>query len=402
MFTRLFHFLKGYVIIEVTGSDLVRFFNICVRRNIGICNAEHTSDGRVLLYVRASDFPQLRPIAFKTKTRVRIVQKSRLYNIRRNYKKLYGFLAGIVFFVLFFAITSQYIWVVQISGVYFSDHEKIAQILAEDGIYTGAKKSKIKDKTIIKQSLINGTDTISWAWVYFEGAKARVEIYEKNLPSLALLPDEPCNIVAARDGFLEEVTTIRGDNLIKGGTAVLQGDVIISGKVPVFKEYDEEERYIFVPAHGSARARCVHKISGVYSLNQKREVPTGKREGFLCFELFGKAFYLFGKDTPSFENYKTTYSRHELTLPFVGFTGISINTKKCEEVEVKTQILTYDTAVDIAKNDLEEKIAKELLPRAKLINSEIECKTINKSDIEVTLTMTVSEDIGIKQPIQEE
>jgi len=401
MFDKLFHFLKGYVIIKIYGSDLERFLNICVRRKLDVCNAERNADGTITLHISASDFCRIRPIAFKTKTKVRILEKYGLHNIRKGYKKFYGFAAGIAFAILFFALTSQYIWVVEINGVYYSDYEQITKILADDGIHTGAKKKNIKEKAIIKQNLVNDTDTISWAWVYIEGAKARVEIYEKNLPSIPMLSNEPCDIVAARDGFVEQITTISGNDLVQSGTSVQQGDVIISGKVPVFKPYDEEERYIYVPSEGIVQATTTHKLSGRYSLLQKTEVPTGRKSRFISFEIFGKLFYLFGMDTPDFESCKITYRRHELNLPFWGYSGLCITEKICEETQVKEYFVSSEEAVEIAKNDLEEKIAKELLSNAKLIKSEIDCKNIDDNTIEVMLTMTVSEDIGVKQPINE-
>lgn len=402
MFSRLFHFLKGYVIIEISGADIERFLNICVRRNLGICNVERTLEGSITLYIRAKDFASLRPVAFKTKTKVRLLQKSQLYKMGRNRKKFYGFLSGFVVLVLFFFLSSGHIWVVEINGVYHSDYDKICSILEDRGVYAGAKKSGIADKKLIKQSLINGTDTISWAWLYVEGTKARVEIYEKNLPSVPLRSNEACNIVAARDGFLEQLVTTEGMSTTHDGTAVMQGDVLISGRVPVFKEYIEDERYMLVAASGIARAVCTHTLSGIYSTKQQTQIPTGRAQGFLCFEIFGKPFYLFGKENPKFENYKTTFERHELKIPFWGFSGLAIVTKKCEEVSIKKEIVPYEVALDSAKDDLEEKMAKELLKNPTLINSEVECKTINDTDFEVTLKMTVSEDIGIKQPIQEE
>lgn len=399
---KLFHFSKGYVIIEVSGSDLERFLNICVRRNIRILDAERISEKAITLCMRAADFYRLRPVARKTKSKVHIISKPRLYYIRRNRHKYIGFCLGLVFLVLFFAITSQYIWTVEVNGVYHSDYDEIAAILADCGIYPGAKKKDMKEKVIIKQNLINKTDTISWAWVYIEGGKARIEVYEKNLPSLYMPPGTPCDIVAARDGYIEDIVTYAGYDVKKSGTAVEKGDVVISGRVPVFKEYDEEERYINVSAHGKVRATCTHSVSGIYSTVQKTATPTGRAKGFLCFEIFGKAFWLFGKDAPDFKEYKTTEKRHELTIPRWGFSGISINTRKCEEIVFEEQTISKEMAEEIAKADLEEKIAKELLEDAKLINSEIECQTINETDLKVTLTMTVSEDIGIKQPIKEE
>ena len=99
--TKLFHFSKGYVIIEVSGSDLERFLNICVRRNIRILDAERISEKAITLCIRAADFYKLRPVARKTKSKVHIISKPRLYYIRRNRHKYIGFCLGLVFLVLF-------------------------------------------------------------------------------------------------------------------------------------------------------------------------------------------------------------------------------------------------------------------------------------------------------------
>ena len=128
MFAKLFHFWKGYVIIKVSGSDLERFLNICVRRNMRVKNVEHISDDAITLHIRAEDFMLLRGVAFKTKSSVRIISKSQIYNIRRNYKNYVGFLLGFIFLVLFFAITSGYIWTVEVNGVYHSDYDKISAL----------------------------------------------------------------------------------------------------------------------------------------------------------------------------------------------------------------------------------------------------------------------------------
>lgn len=401
MFNRLFHFLKGYVIIEVYGSDTERFLNICVRRNIDIHDAMRRENGALVLRIPKNDFFKIRQIVYKTHSRVRILKKAGIYDLKRKYGTRYTFFAGIIIMIFFLAISSGYIWTVEINGVYDSDYDKIVEILKSDGVYVGAKKKNIKEKRIIKQSLVNGTDDIAWAWIYIEGAKARIEVYEKTLPSIPIETSDPCNIVAASDGYIEQITTIKGHSLVKNGTTVSRGDVLISGKVPIFKEY-EEERYFYVHPSGTVRAMTYHEKSGIYSLNRESRLPTGRQKNYYSIELFGKLFRLFKSDEPSFENYDAAFKRHELKIPYFGYSGICLNIKTCKEVKTAIEPIMYDTAVEIAKNDLEEKIAKELLKNPELVNSETECETINDESIKVTLKMTLIEDIGVTQPFEAE
>lgn len=401
MFNRLFHFLKGYVIIEIYGEQAERFLSICAKRGINIFNIQRTNNNTFTLRMQKCDFFKIRPVAYKTHTRVKILKKTSAYNLLNKYKNRYTFFAGMCFCVLFFAITSRYIWVIEINGVYEADYSQIEQILKNDGVYVGAKKKNIKDKQIIKQSLVNETENIAWAWLYIEGAKARVEIYEKNLASVPVDSDEICDIVAARDGYVTTVTVINGHNMRKQGSAVNQGDVLISGKVPIFRQY-EEERYTYVHAQGTVKAITYHEKDGIYSLSYESKIPTGRKKRYFSLEMFGKLYNSFEDVLCPYENCVHTFSRHELKIPYFGYSGICLNERVCLEAQIKKEPLSEAVAVEFAKNDLEEKIAKELLKDAQLINSEIDYEKISENSIRVTLKMTVLEDIGVLAPIQKE
>ncbi len=401
MFNRLFHFLKGYVIIEICGAETERFLSICARRGIDICDVLKTENNSVRLQMQKSDFFKIRPIVYKTHLSVKIIQKVGFSNLYKNYRTRYTFFFGIIFCIVFFAITSRYIWVIEINGVKDADYNEIVEILKNDGVYVGAKKGDIKEKRIIKQSLVNKTDNIAWAWIYIEGAKARVEIYEKHLPSIPLESTELCDIVASRDGFITSINTIRGHDLVLAGESVNMGDVLISSKVPIFKPY-QEENYMYVHSSGTVRATTIHKKSGVYSLNYESKIPTGRKKRYFSLEAFGKLFNSYDEVLCPYENCNTTYTRHELSVPYFGYCGICINERICEEVTVESEPLMIDVAVEMAKNDLEEKIAKELLKNAELISSEVSYEKINESSISVSLKMTVEEDIGVSVPIQKE
>ena len=62
--------------------------------------------------------------------------------------------------------------------------------------------------------------------------------------------DTPCDIAAACDGYIKNVITKNGKQLVKAGDTVNAGDVLISGTVPVFRE-GEEERYMEVHSLGT-------------------------------------------------------------------------------------------------------------------------------------------------------
>lgn len=401
MFKKFFKFLKGYVIIEIYGKNKERFINICLRRGIEIHDTKPLENGRILLSIFKRDFYRLPEIARKTKISVRIKRKRGLYNITARYKKRYLFAAGFLAFVLFIAITSQFIWVVEINGVENADYEKIIAALEEDGVTSGALKKNIPSGYELKRDILNANDDIAWAWVYIEGAKARVEIYEKSLPPQVIDKSVSCNISARREGVIKKITAKSGELLLKAGDAVSPGDVIISGRVGTFRE-GEPEKYIYVHALGEVEAYTSHTAEGDYKLYYESRTPTGDSKSYYSLELFGKKFDLFRNKSISYEEFDKIENRQELSLPLLGYTGISLNSEKYDEVTVNKEPLSVDIALETARTELEEKISKELLTGSKMLDSELSYEQTDNETIHVKLNMSFIENIGVETPIEEE
>lgn len=400
MFNKFFKFLKGYVIIRITGSDAERFINICVRRGIDIGSVKAV-DGALILCVSVKDLSSLRPIVRKTGVKIRIIERRGAFMIKRLYGKRYAFFAGALFMIIFFAVTAQFIWIVEIDGVYESNQSQIIEILEQNGIKPGALKSSVPPISEVKNQLINKTGTIAWAWVYIEGARARVEVYEKRLKPESVDKSQPCDIVAACDGFVRRIDIKNGNRVVENETVVSAGDVLISGTVPVFKE-GYEERYMQVHAEGTVEAVTYHEKTTEQSLYHESRVQTGREKSYYSAEIFGKLFNLFFKENPNFENADISDKRHELILPFFGYSGLCINERRYSEVDVVREPLTEEAAALIAQTRLEEEIAKELFKNPRLQDRELEWEKINNDTIKVRLKMTFLEDIGTETMINKE
>lgn len=214
----------------------------------------------------------------------------------RLYRKRYLFLIGFALCIIFFAVSAQFIWVVEINGVENSDINGIISTLDSIGIKSGALKAKLPDGMESKAAIINNNDHIAWAWVYIEGAKARVEIYEQIIPPNILDKDTPCDIVAACDGIINHMVVKNGEEVLNDGDAVKTGDVIVSGKVATYKEGYPEE-YIYVHSMADIMAYTTHSKNGDYKLYYESRVPTGKNRYMVSLEAFRKnVFIAFGQN----------------------------------------------------------------------------------------------------------
>ncbi|MCD8181672.1 MAG: sporulation protein YqfD [Firmicutes bacterium] len=399
MFKKFFKFLYGYVIIKVYGKGAERFLNICLRRGISVWNTAPIENG-IEMCVAKRDFFLLRRVAGKCRVRVRIAEKRGLSRLIGLYRHRYALIIGAAVCVAFLAALSQFIWVVEINGAENSDINSITATLDRLGIKSGALKRNIPEGMEIKREILNDTDQIAWAWVYIEGAKARVEIYEKIIPPSVTDKSTPCDIVAACDGVIKRMVVKNGEEIFKTGDAVSSGDVIVSGKVSAYKE-GEKEKYIYVHSMADVEAYTSHTRTGDYKLYYESRTPTGKHRTHYSVEILGKLFSLPFKDI-AYEEYDVKESRRELSIPFFGYTGIALAAVRYDEVNVNREPLSIETAVEFAKNDLEEKISKELTQGSVLTDENVEYVQKNNETITVTLKMDFIQNIAVQQPLDTE
>lgn len=396
MLKKFFKFLSGYVIIEIYGKGAERFLNICLRRGIEVWNAKPIENG-IGLCVYRRDFFRLREVAGKSRVKVRIVKKQGLTQKLRLYRKRYVFVIAVGVCAVITAVMSQFIWLVEINGVKNSDINSVISTLDRLGIKSGALRHNIPEGADIKRELINDTDGIAWAWVYIEGAKARVEIYEDLIPPDIIDKTVPCDIVAACDGVIKHMVVKNGNDVVKQGDAVRAGDVIVSGTVPVYKEGYPEE-YIYVHSMATVEAYTSYTKTGDYKTYCEHRIPTGKRKTRCSVEFMGKMFSLPLKEIP-YEEYDVKETRHELYIPFFGYTGIAFDTVRYSEVEIVNEPISIETAVEFAKNDLEEKIASDLLFGSVLTDENLEYEQKDNETLKVTLKMDFIQNIASEKPL---
>lgn len=396
MFKKFFKFLYGYVIIEICGKGAERFLNICLRRGIPVWDAVPTENG-VRASVARRDFKLLREVSRKCRVQTKIREKHGFLHMVRLYRHRKALLAAVIVCAALCVLSTRFIWLVEINGVENSDIAGITETLEKMGVRSGALKSRIPDGMDLKRAIISDNEHIAWAWVYIEGAKARVEIYEQIIPPVIIDKDKPCDIVAACDGSITRMIVKNGAEILSEGDVVSAGEVIVSGKVPTYKEGQNEE-YIYVHSMAEVNAYTSHKRTDDYKLYYESRTPTGKRRKRRSIEIFGKLYTLPMRNVP-YENYDVSEKRSELHIPFFGYSGIALDTVSYDEVTVNQEPISVETAVEFAKNDLEEKIAKELTTGSRLQNENIEYVQTDNETISVTLEMNFIENIAVEQPL---
>lgn len=401
MLKKIFKFFKGYVIIEVTGKKCSRFMTMCINNGIKIYSSEPNEDSLVMVIARR-DFKFLRRLVRKCGVRVKIKEKHGAVEFLKRNRYRYGFVIGMITCCIILLIIPHYIWCVEINGIYSSNPEKLTQVLREYGVYVGAKKRDIAAIPDIKQGIIHAENKVNWAWLYIDGAKARLEIQEYDKPPNVIDRFKPTDIIAACDGYVTKAVVTHGERRVNAGMTVSKGDVLVSGKVKVFND-GMPEKYIYVNSRAKITADTIRLASGKFRDTETLRIKTGRRAKRYSLHLFGREFKLWRDDRVMFDGneYDTEQTVYDLNIPFYGYSGISVAVDTMYEVNVIQNKLTTEQMLDRAKEALEERICRRLLTGAVRTGEELVYDKVNEHEYEVRLRMRLKENIGMEVPTEE-
>ena len=398
MFKKIFKFQSGYVIIEIVGKNKERFVNMCLINGLEIWDVTPTENG-LALKIKNAEFARIRRLVRKCNVRVRILEKCGAREFAKKHR--YRFMVPVagVLVCIYFLIMPQYIWCVEINGAKNADVENIKNILAENGVYVGAKKKDIADLGDIKNAVMFGDDEVNWAWLYIEGAKARLVVQERTPPPEVYDKTIPTTIIAAQDGYVRVAEVRRGERRVVAGDTVSKGDVLVSGKVAVFHE-GYPEKYSYVNSDARIIADTIHTETGVFSAKETLRVKTGQQKKRISLQVFGKEYKPFGGTGDVYKDSDVSTSNHDATLPIFGYLGFGVSVHDVCEVKEYENELSEAEVLARAKEVLEERICKGIGAEAQKTEEKL-TYSVDGDKYTVTLRINFRENIGIKIPQEE-
>ncbi len=390
---KIFHFLKGYVILSISGHNKEEFVNSLFSERIIPHNLKQDNE-RILAQISLTDFFRIR--STKVRSQVHIEKKAGLVFLLKKMRRRIAFFVGLIFFLLLFILGSQFVWTVSYEGVENCDKNQLEEAVDLAGLSEGKLKRNLKTPVEMKNIILNNTDGICWAWVYIKGTKAIVKVREDIIPPEVYEPEVPCDIIAMRNGIIKNVITKHGRCIATVNQAVTAGDTIISGTYKLKNEAGYQ-----VHAAGDVFAYTTHTKTGTYKQNYCYKKYTGRKRNILTLRLFKWDVPLCIDRDIKFEMYDEVLREYDLKIGKDFYTGIGITKESFAEYTTESEPVSYDAAVLFAQNELEKDISRELLPGAELVGKDLNVEKIDEDTISVTVTMNFVEKIGTEKRIEE-
>lgn len=269
----LVKWFRGYLLIRLQGYSPERFINLCRNRNLLIWDMCKREDG-YQCYMTLNGFRKIRPIAKKTKTKVRILRRFGMPFFAQKMVKHKGFLLGVCLFFISIYVMSLFIWDITLEGNHAYTEDTMFKFLKEIHVEPGVRKSALSCQEI-ETAIRKKYPDIGWVSAEIKGTKLNLKIVETNMPTPSESAGEPCHIVASHDGVVYSIITRQGTPLVKKGDTVKKGDVLVSGVIDVVLDNSEVINKHAVVADADVLIQTSYQYEKTIPLKYQEHVITG-------------------------------------------------------------------------------------------------------------------------------
>ena len=299
-------YIKGYVAFRADGGFTERFINLCGNGGVYIRDINFTGS-ELTAKCSHADYKKLRHIAKKSGVRLSLIKRDGLLFELKKKKDRKGLLFGGIFFIVFFAVMSRFVWSIDVTGNAEIPKGDILVLAESYGLFTGTYKPRFDEVAAANTMAMESDGVFSWAAINIKGSRAVIEVREQKKSIKDSEMKKPCNIVADFDGVIISSEILSGTSFVREGMGVRQGDLLISGA-----EENEDLSVSFVEAKGRITAKREKSLT--LSFNKKGKVNKLTSLKKCC------TLYLFGLKIPlSFPKKRTDlYFTDESYLSYNG------------------------------------------------------------------------------------
>lgn len=305
MLSRLWRYIRGYLIVSAEGKGTERLVNLAIARGINFWDFKKNRRGATFK-IPARSFRKVRPLVRKSRSRVRISRRAGLPFILKKIRRRKGFAWGLVIFLAALYVSSLFVWFIEIDGLVNITEDEILRLAESVGIKRGVYKGNL-DLNRLEGELARLHREITWVGLSFRGTKLRVEVAE-HLPE-PKVDEQPTDITAEKDGLILKVLVIEGKATVAPGDIVSRGDLLIEGIEDYGEFPPEEAKPRKVRARGEVIARVWYEAREPIITEETSRKPTGKKQSRICFLYRGKEYRVIGPGKAPYREYGEETSR---------------------------------------------------------------------------------------------
>ncbi len=349
------------ILIEITGGDIDRFFNLCKNNAILLYHLKPERAGYTAT-MRFKQWEKLHVFEDKCQVTCKILREKGLLPFLKKYKKRVAFFICLLLFLLLMFYSSRFVWHIDVEGESIYTDEEISRYVQEELVPLGTKRKDIR-LAELEKDLREHYDKIAWITCELDGTRLIVRFVETVSKEEIRKMEEPCNIVAIKDGLVTELIATSGKKIANPGDEVKKGDILITGVVNIYNEYEELIETNYVSADGVVYGKTEYQYNVTFPMDYTDKKLGKKKKTGIKF-CVGNSVYSIAspKNTDNLEQVETSHVLHigsSYYLPFSlivsGYYKPTYETKTYTEEEAKErqEMLLQNYISDLKKKGVE-------------------------------------------------
>lgn len=233
---------------EVVTASVELLLDLLHKKGIGLSDIRIEDELRVRFCTKGKDCGLLIEILEQRGYDYKLLRR---YGVRSTLNKIIHrpvLLAGVVILLALTLYLPTRILFVTVEGNERISTGKILETAADCGIRFGASRRAVRSEAV-KNELLYSLPDLKWTGVNTKGCVAVITVKERAKDWNVKEQVGTSNIVAVRDGIVDEVTVTRGTATCVPGQSVCRGEILVNGSTDcgrvVLHQRSEGEIYAF-------------------------------------------------------------------------------------------------------------------------------------------------------------
>lgn len=258
----VFRYADGYVRIKLWGSGIERFIVLCAHKQMPLWELE--AQGKyIYTYMRLKDFYNCKKLARKAGVRAVVVERHGLpFLLSKIYKRSF-WVVGLILFIVGWLISTNMLLHINIQGNFSISDDIFHDFLKEQGIFIGMWKKDIPIEELEKE-IRKEFDQVTWTSGKIDGTVLIIDIKEYDKPIIeaeSQTKTKGSSLYATADGVISGIYVRNGIPMVKKGTEVKKGDLLVDGQVPVYNQEQTVAYYQYYDADADIGIETILEVS---------------------------------------------------------------------------------------------------------------------------------------------
>lgn len=243
--------------VRLTALSPENVINLASVKGIEVYEMKKTDACTAEFVINERDYRLFEQIAQKAGAELEAQDRKGLNSARARLKSRLSLLLCLGFIVLMLYVSSLFVWDIKLVCDDEIPKAEIMSALSDCGLSGGTFWPAL-DRENIRTKLMDRFPEISWLALNINGSRANVLIkLKENVPEI-YDENEYHDIIAARTGIIKSMEVLNGIPQVTVGQAVKEGDLLISGTLPVLDGEPEK-----IHAKGRVMAQTVREYESV-------------------------------------------------------------------------------------------------------------------------------------------